>query len=53
MEPGGSLPHSPGQWTIVVGERRFTSGHCTVRGEEEDHNNHERRSDGLHEKKKH
>ena len=23
-------------WKIVVGQRRFTSGHCTVGGEEED-----------------
>ena len=28
------------EWKIVVGERRFTSGHRTVGGEKEDHNNH-------------
>ena len=27
-------------WKIVFGQRRFTSGHRTVGGEEEDHNNH-------------
>ena len=28
-------------WKVVVGERRFTSGHRKVGGEEEDHNDHE------------
>ena len=28
------------EWMIIVGQRRFTSGHRTVREEEEDHNNH-------------
>ena len=28
------------EWKIVVGQRRFTSGHRTVGGEEEDRNNH-------------
>ena len=28
------------EWKIVVGERRYTSGHRTVGGEEEDRNNH-------------
>ena len=27
------------EWKIVVGQRRFTSGHRTVGGEEEDRNN--------------
>ena len=29
------------EWKIVVGQRRFASGHRTVE-EEEDHNNHEK-----------
>ena len=37
------------EWKIVIGQKRFTSGHCTVGGEGEDHNNH---GDGLHEKQK-
>ena len=28
------------EWKIVVGQRRFTSGHRTVGGEEEDRKNH-------------
>ena len=40
------------EWKIVVGQRRFTSGHRTV-GEEEDRNYHEEPSDGLHEEKRH
>ena len=28
------------EWKIVVGQRRFTSGHYTIGGEEEDYNNH-------------
>ena len=41
------------EWKIVVGQRRFTSGHRTVGGEVEDRNNHgEEPSDGLHEKQK-
>ena len=38
---------------INVGQRRFTSGHHTVEGEEEDRNNHGEPSDGLHEQQKH
>ena len=30
------------EWMVVIGQRRFTSGHHTVGGEEEDHNNHGR-----------
>ena len=37
---------------MEVGQRRFTSGHRTVGGEEEDRNNHEEPSNGLHEKQK-
>ena len=40
------------EWKIVVGQRRFTSGHRTVGGKEEDHNNRGKTSDGLHEKQK-
>ena len=40
------------EWEIVFGRRRFTSGHRTVGGEEEDHNNHGKPRDGLHEKQK-
>ena len=40
-------------WKIVVGRRRFTSGHRTVGEDEEDLNNRRRTSDGLHEKQKH
>ena len=39
------------EWKIVIGKKRFTSGHHTVR-EEEDCKNYGR-SDGLHEKQKH
>ena len=35
------------EWKIVVGQRRFTSGHRTVGGEEEDRNNHEIPNAGL------
>ena len=28
------------EWKIVVDQRGFTSGHCTVGGEEEDRKNH-------------
>ena len=35
------------EWNLVIGERKFTSGHRTVGGEEEEP------SDGLHEKQKH
>ena len=28
------------KWKIFIGQRRFTSGHRTVGGEEEDRNNH-------------
>ena len=28
------------EWKIVVGQRKFTSGHRMVEGEEEDRNNH-------------
>ena len=30
------------EWKIVVKRRRFTSGHSTIGGEEEDRNNHGR-----------
>ena len=32
------------EWKIAIGQRRFTSGHRTVGGEEEDHTNNERTS---------
>jgi hypothetical protein len=28
------------EWNIVVGQRKYTSGHRMVGGEEEDRNNH-------------
>ena len=41
------------EWKIVVDRRKFTSGHCTIGGEEKYSNNHGRPSDGLREKHKH
>ena len=38
---------------IVVGQRRFTSGHRTVGEEEETRKYHEEPDDGLHEEQKH
>ena len=38
------------EWKIVIG-RISTSGHCMVRGEEEDHTIMEEPSNGLNEKK--
>ena len=34
--------HTSLEWKIVVGQRRFTSGHRTVGGEEENRSNHGR-----------
>ena len=41
------------EWKIIVGQRRFTIGHRTVGGEEEDRINYGRQSDGLYEEQKH
>ena len=40
------------EWKIVIGHRRFTIGHRTVGGEEEDCKIMEEPSDGLDEKQK-
>ena len=40
------------EWKIVVDQKRFTSGHRTVGGEEEDRNMEEP-NDGLNEKQRH
>ena len=41
------------EWKIVVGERRFTSGHRTLEEKRKTAAVMEERSDGLHEKQKH
>ena len=41
------------EWKIVVGRRRFTSGHRTVGEEEEDATIMEEPGDGLHEEQRH
>ena len=41
------------EWRIVVDRRGFTSGYCTMDGEEEDGKIMDEPSDGVHHKQKH